>query len=160
MPWRERRRLRDMRDMRVVRDTRRTARTVRTASTLRLAAVLAATSIGAAALGACGESASGATLDRRVAQGDAERGKSAIMRYGCGSCHQIPGVTMARGVVGPPLTGWAQRRVIAGETENTPENLIVWITYPQAVEPGTDMPNMGVTDGDARDIAAYLYTLR
>ena len=114
--------------------------------------------LAAGALAACGR-ADGATVAQRVDGGDPGRGKQAIMRYGCGGCHVIPGVTLARGMVGPPLTNWAERRVIAGEVENTPEHLIVWITYPQAVEPGTDMPNMGVTDGDARDIAAYLYTL-
>ena len=30
----------------------------------------------------------------------------------------------------------------------------------QAIEPGTAMPNLGVSEGQARSIAAYLYTLR
>ena len=39
-------------------------------------------------------------------------------------------------------------------------NMIRWIQRPQDVDPKNVMPNMGVTDQDARDIAAYLYTLR
>jgi cytochrome c2 len=94
-----------------------------------------------------------------VENGDAARGKAAIAKYGCGSCHDIPGIRGAHGMVGPPLMHWAQRRFIAGEMENTPDHLITWITMPQAVEPGTAMPNMGITDGEARDIATYLYTI-
>lgn len=71
----------------------------------------------------------------------------------------IPGIRGAEGMVGPPLEHWAERRIIAGEVPNDPERLITWITVPQSIEPGTAMPNMGVTDGQARDIAAYLYTL-
>jgi cytochrome c len=97
---------------------------------------------------------------RLVAGGHAERGPDAIGKYGCGSCHDIPGVSGADGLAAPPLTKFAHRAYIAGEVSNNPEHLITWITVPQAIEPGTDMPNLGVTDQDARDIAAYLYTLR
>ena len=103
--------------------------------------------------------ASGHTTDRVVEGGDVERGRATIATYGCGSCHIIPGVKDAQGLVGPPLIHWADRRIIAGEVPNDPERLITWITVPQSIEPGTAMPNMGVTDGQARDIAAYLYTL-
>lgn len=94
-----------------------------------------------------------------VPRGDADRGKLAIETYGCGSCHTIPGVSIARGTVGPPLDFWSKRTYIAGEVPNTPDYLIRWIEVPQAIEPGTAMPNLGVTEGGARDIAAYLYTL-
>ncbi len=107
---------------------------------------------------ACG-SASGHPTDRVVENGDATRGRDAITSYGCGSCHAIPGIQGADGMVGPSLEHWAERRMIAGEVPNDPARLITWITVPQSIEPGTAMPNMGVTDGQARDIAAYLYTL-
>lgn len=100
------------------------------------------------------------SLDRRVDGGDAARGRQQIVAYGCGSCHTIPGIRGADGQVGPPLTAWSRRRVIAGEVPNTPLNLITWITVPQSIEPGVAMPNLGVSDGQARDIAAYLYSLR
>ena len=61
--------------------------------------------------------------------------------------------------VGPPLTAWSERTVIAGYVPNTPEQLVHWIVMPQSVAPGNAMPNLGVTDDDARDIAAYLYSL-
>ena len=97
---------------------------------------------------------------RQVAGGDPARGEAAIRTYGCGSCHMIPGVTGANGQVGPPLTDWSERVYIAGEVPNSTDFLIRWIEMPQAIEPETAMPNLRVTEGDARDIAAYLYTLR
>ncbi len=73
------------------------------------------------------------------------------MNFGCGSCHTIPGVRGADAMVGPPLNG---------RLPNTPENLVHWIVTPQTVEPGTAMPNLGVSEREARDMAAYLYKLR
>ena len=64
------------------------------------------------------------------------------------------------GEVGPPLDRIAGRYYLAGHLQNTPANMVRWIQHPQQVEKGTAMPEMGVTDSDARDIAAYLYTLR
>lgn len=90
----------------------------------------------------------------------AERGKQSLAGFGCGSCHEIAGVTGAHGKVGPPLTGVASRAIIAGELANTPENMVRWVRDPQAVEPRTAMPNLGVTEQTARDMVAYLYTLR
>ena len=92
--------------------------------------------------------------------GDARRGVAALGRYGCGSCHVIPGISGATGKVGPPLTGIGDRTYLAGELQNTPDNMMKWIRNPQGVNPKTLMPNVGVTDQDARDIAGYLYTLR
>lgn len=92
--------------------------------------------------------------------GDPKRGAAAITHYGCGTCHVIPGVSGATGKVGPPLTGIGDRVYLAGELQNTPDNMMKWIKNPQEVNPKTVMPNVGVTDQDARDIAGYLYTLR
>jgi cytochrome c2 len=92
--------------------------------------------------------------------GDARRGHDAIRRYGCGACHSIQGVNGARALVGPPLDGMAERAYIAGVIVNTPLNLQRWIRDPQGVDPRTAMPDLGVTDTEARDIAAYLYSLR
>lgn len=92
--------------------------------------------------------------------GNAQRGAQVIQRYGCGGCHTIPGIHAAHGVVGPPLTFFARRTMIAGELPNSPENLVRWIEDPKAVEPKTAMPTLGLTDREAHDVAAYLYTLR
>jgi putative membrane protein len=97
---------------------------------------------------------------RQLTNADPDRGRVAIRRYGCGSCHDIPGVTGASGMVGPPLGHVSQRVFIAGVLPNEPDNMIRWIENPPGVDPKTAMPNTGVTTRDARDIAAYLYTLR
>jgi cytochrome c len=95
-----------------------------------------------------------------VPGGSAERGSQRIAQFGCPSCHTIPGVRNASGNVGPPLNRFGTRTYIAGMLRNTPANLVRWIREPQRVIPGNAMPNMGVSEADARDIAAYLYTLR
>jgi cytochrome c2 len=90
--------------------------------------------------------------------GDPVRGESMFIQYGCGSCHGLKHVRKASGAVGPPLDGIAIRAVIAGKLSNNPANLERWIRDPQGVTPGTDMPDLHVGEGDARDIAAFLYT--
>ena len=95
-----------------------------------------------------------------LAGADAARGAALVDAYGCGSCHVVPGVRGARGVAGPPLDRWARRDFIAGALPNTPANLVLWIVEPGAVEPGTAMPDVGASEADARDMAAYLFTLR
>jgi cytochrome c oxidase assembly factor CtaG/cytochrome c2 len=92
--------------------------------------------------------------------GSTQRGKTAIAKYGCGGCHTIPGVERAQATVGPPLSAIATRHYLGGHLVNTPDNMMKWIQFPQQTDPGNAMPNMGVTDQDARDITAYLYTLR
>ena len=92
--------------------------------------------------------------------GDAARGKELIRSYGCGSCHTIPRVTGAEAIVGPSLQGEATRAYIAGVLPNVPENMIRWIMNPPGVDDKTAMPNLHVTATDARDIAAYIYTLQ
>jgi cytochrome c1 len=109
-------------------------------------------------LAACGAEP-GPNETFEVPGGDPERGEQALVDYGCGGCHVLPGLPQASGTVGPPLSRWADRQFIAGKLPNTPANLIRWIQYPQAIEPGTAMPNMDVTEEEARDMSAYLYTL-
>ena len=86
--------------------------------------------------------------------------KVAIQQYACASCHVIPGIVGARATVGPPLTGIAIRGFIAGILPNTVDNMVRWLQAPQAVYSEGAMPNLGVTERDARDIAAYLSTLK
>jgi cytochrome c2 len=92
--------------------------------------------------------------------GTPSRGPALLRKYGCQTCHTIPGVDGADGLVGPPLDGIASRSYIAGVLPNAPANMIRWISDPKAVDSLTAMPNTGVVPVDARDIAAYLYTLR
>lgn len=96
----------------------------------------------------------------RVAGGDAALGKRLIDQYQCGSCHAIPGVPAARGTAGPPLERFGRYSYIAGAIPNQPDSLGAWLVNPPAVKPGTSMPNLGVSPGEARHMAAYLYTLQ
>ena len=91
--------------------------------------------------------------------GNADRGEKLIVANDCGVCHTIPGVARARGRIGPPLTGFAARAFIAGQVPNSPQTLVKWIQDPPAIAPETAMPVLGISESDARDIAAYLYTL-
>jgi len=93
-----------------------------------------------------------------IAQGDPSRGEAMFIQYGCGSCHSLKNVRTATGMVGPPLDGIALRVIIGGHLSNTPANMEHWIRDPQHVSPGTAMPDLGVSEGDARDITAFLYT--
>jgi len=92
--------------------------------------------------------------------GDAARGASRIAAEGCGACHTIPGIGGADALVGPPLTHFSRRVYIAGMLQNTPDNLVTWIRHPQQVVPGNAMPDMGINEKDARDIAAYLTSIQ
>jgi len=123
--------------------------------------ILFALTLAAAVLFACGCGGNAAEHTSAVTTGgDARRGAVAITRYGCGSCHIIPGISGANGQAGPPLSGIANRIYIAGVLQNTPENMMRWIENPPAVDEHTVMPNLGVTPKDAADIAGYLYTLK
>jgi cytochrome c2 len=113
---------------------------------------------GAAILVACGVDLGDQAIT--VPGGDPDRGRELIASFGCGSCHTIPGIEGADAVVGPPLTDMGRREYIAGNLPNEPPNMIRWLVDPQAVEPGTAMPNLGISERQARHMAAYLYTLR
>lgn len=116
--------------------------------------------LGLLALQGCKDAAGADTLARKLTGGEPARGRELIASYGCGTCHTVPGVEQATGTVGPPLAGVAGRSYLAGRLPNTPENMTLWVRHPQEVEPGSAMPDVGVTEEDARHIAAYLYTLR
>ncbi len=111
-------------------------------------------------LSGCGGSQASQHIGQVTTGGDSRRGAAAIVRYGCGSCHVINGISGATGLVGTPLSGIASRIYIAGVLQNTPPNMMRWIENPKAVDEKTVMPNLGVTPTDAADIAAYLYTLK
>lgn len=102
---------------------------------------------------AAGAACGGQPSPKQEAQNAAQE---AIDTYGCGSCHTIPGIRGADGLVGPPLTRFHERAYIAGQLPNTPENLVHWIMNPQEVAPGTAMPDLEVVEEDARVIATYL----
>ncbi|HET8613165.1 MAG TPA: c-type cytochrome [Sphingomonas sp.] len=100
------------------------------------------------------------TTAAQLTGGDFRAGRQAILRRGCGACHEIPGIPGARGRVGPPLDGFARRGEIAGRLPNDPASLILWLRHPQQVSPGNGMPDQRIGEREGRDIAAYLYTLQ
>lgn len=90
---------------------------------------------------------------------DVARGRVALHDHGCGSCHRIPGVAGANGIVGPPLAHLRRQVYIAGSLPNTSENMVRWIRAPQAIVPQSVMPDMQVTQVDATAMTAYLLSL-
>ena len=123
------------------------------AARLLLAGSLAA---GVALLSGCGQQQASETAKQI---GSPSHGAALISWYGCGACHAVPGVSGANSLVGPPLDHFAQRGYVAGMLRNTPDNLVRWIRDPQKIVPGNAMPALGIDEHDARDIAAYLYTI-
>jgi cytochrome c1 len=97
---------------------------------------------------------------RAAYSGDASRAPALLKHYGCAGCHLIPGVPGAKGVVGPPLWAMGDRVYIAGVLPNTEADMVRWLISPRQVNPLTAMPDTGLTERDARDITAFLATLR
>jgi cytochrome c len=83
----------------------------------------------------------------------------ALIAAHCGACHQVPGVAVAVGRVGPSLAGIRQQQIIAGYFTNAPGVLAQWIEHPQQLLPGNAMPEMGLTHTEAMTIVDYLYTM-
>lgn len=110
----------------------------------------------AACLSSCSKSPERLAADDPAAAAD--RGKTLVSVYACATCHRISGVRGGPGTIGPPLTGWAGRRYIAGAIPNEPRLLALWLRNPQEVEPGTAMPDLGISEAEALDMAAYLFS--
>jgi cytochrome c1 len=108
-------------------------------------------------LTACAGDVNGVPEPRAASDNSIIAGRRLLANYGCGSCHAIPGVPGADAMVAPPLNCFYQRTYIAGHLPNTKENLMKWIQTPQEIEPGTAMPDLGVSEEDASNIADYLY---
>lgn len=88
------------------------------------------------------------------------KGAQVFANGACITCHTVRG-TQAQGKVGPDLTHFGGRTSIAARTlDNTPENLAKWLHNPPAIKPGSDMPNLGLSDDDVRALVAYLESLK
>lgn len=93
--------------------------------------------------------------------GDAvEQGRRLVAQYQCGVCHHVPGVPAARGTLGPSLAHVGRASYIAGHLPNRGDTLARFIASPQSLAPGIAMPDLGVSDEDARAMARYLASLR
>jgi cytochrome c oxidase subunit 2 len=97
---------------------------------------------------------------RTPAADDARRGEMLFENGSCAMCHTVMG-TRAGSRIGPDLTHVASRQTIAaGTLPNNFDSLREWIFNPHHFKPGTKMPVPGVSEQDARDLAAYLRTLQ
>jgi cytochrome c2 len=99
-------------------------------------------------------------LPETIVAADAARGRRALEQYACIACHEIPGLIGPEARLGPPLHGIGARGMLGGVLRNTPENMARWLRDPKAFSPNTAMPALGVSERDARDMAAHLATLK
>jgi len=112
------------------------------------------------ALVGCGAGAAPDAREAALERAQPDRGLRLIALYQCGRCHTIPGAAGTSRPLGPPLEAFGRRSYIAGRIPNTPAALRQWLQEPQSLVPQTTMPDVGVSPADARDIAAYLLSLR
>lgn len=110
-----------------------------------------------ALLSACSGEVNGVPEPRSASGSSIAAGRRLIASYGCGACHSIPGIPGADAMAAPPLNRFYERTYISGQIPNTLDNLIKYIQDPEGIEPGTVMPDLGVTEAEARAIASYLY---
>lgn len=120
--------------------------------------VLIATSAAFVAANVARDNQNQVAVAKTITGGDPERAPEVFRRYGCSGCHTIRGIPGADGQTGAPLTGLSKRVYIAGVLENNSDNLVAWIVSPRSFSPRTAMPETGISQQDAKDLAAYLYT--
>jgi cytochrome c1 len=124
---------------------------------LCLMAVLAAIFAGAVGLVKFNSNRQRWEVARVLTRGDPSVAPPIMRRYGCSGCHTISGVPGADGQVGGALEGIRERVYIGGVANNTADNLVQWIVSPQSFSPHSAMPTTGISEAEARDVAAYLY---
>jgi mono/diheme cytochrome c family protein len=98
-----------------------------------------------------------AAIARALTDGEPSRAPEIIRRYGCSGCHTISGIAGADGLVGTPLSNIKRRVYVGGVAFNSPQNLVRWIVSPQTFSEHSAMPATGISEAEARDVAAYLY---
>lgn len=91
------------------------------------------------------------------ADADPQRGARLFHSAGCDSCHWLPSHPGRMANVGPPLMRMSERGYIGGVLANDFDNMVRWLRAPRQVDPLTAMPDTGLSEAQARDVAAYLY---
>lgn len=92
--------------------------------------------------------------------GDAAAGLALFRALPCINCHTIRGLGPTPSLA-PDLTHLASRETLAaGRLKNTPQNLAAWLRDPGYFKPGTQMPNLRLSNEQVNDLVAYLETLR
>lgn len=100
--------------------------------------------------------------DRTPTLGEASvaNGRRLVADKGCVACHTFPDVEWPRGGLGPSLQAFGRQGLIAGRLPNQPGVLMQFVRNAPALVPGTAMPAISMTDHEARDVTAYLLTLK
>lgn len=121
------------------------------------AAVLMTLVVATAGPAACSDKTD---LPRTLAGADPARGLEIIDHTGCGACHAVPGIDWPKGASAAPLDGFGDSPLISGRLPNQPDTLVRFLRDAPSLDRQTAMPPMPLTEPEARDVAAYLYTLR
>ncbi|MFC4453956.1 cytochrome c oxidase subunit II [Deinococcus sonorensis] len=115
----------------------------------------------AASLAGAGPDSPAPTL---VAGSAAAHGAQVFREVQCSACHAVQGQTSDfphDGAVGPDLTHFASRQLMAGGVlTNTPANVQRWLKHTQQVKPGARMPTLPLSDQEINDLSAYLEALK
>ena len=122
-----------------------------------LAAVIVLAGVAYAAANKIADEQQHSDVANALTNGDANTSLPIFRKYGCAGCHTIPGIPGADGQVGGPLGGLSKRVYVGGVLTNTPNHLVQWIVSPDTFSPRTAMPKTGISEAEARDLAAYLY---
>jgi cytochrome c oxidase subunit 2 len=79
----------------------------------------------------------------------------------CATCHARTPTDDSGSGKGPSLAHIASRETLGGGIQrNTPENLMLWLTNPQAAKPGNRMPTIQLSPAESATILAFLETLK
>jgi cytochrome c oxidase subunit 2 len=88
------------------------------------------------------------------------RGRQVFMERSCVMCHTVQG-SGANAVFGPDLTHVASRQTLAsGVLPNNRQQMAAWVTQPQKVKPGTNMPATALSGEELEALLDYLGTLK
>lgn len=108
-------------------------------------------------------SASGSNDLAPLAGADLGKGRALLDTKGCGSCHTFGGVAAIAASAPPAMDGreFARGHTLAPDLRATRERmsakqLVAWLKDPKGVKRDTPMPNVGLSDVEARDLAAYI----
>jgi cytochrome c2 len=132
----------------------------RTSIVVILIVVAAAVAAGAAGINYAQDQRKQTRRAMAMTGGNPDHALHLLAQYGCAACHDIPGARMPGGQAAPSLGGIASRLYLGGAVVNSPENLIRWIVNPKQFDANSAMPVTGISEAEARDVAAYLYRLR
>ena len=91
--------------------------------------------------------------------GNATAAKAHMEKYSCQACHVIPGMGPG-GALGPDLTGFGSRPTLNARVPKNPQAVAAYLLNPTAIDAQTSMPAVGLSEEEAKDIAAFLETLK